>query len=136
MGRKVIRVYDKLLTRPRHPASACPGRRRLGPLRGEPAKRMGDDRAAQGAQSRTPERQTEALPRAPGGQGDAARLDADSGKRLAHYQPPLFPSASSDLAVELREYFIPDFSNWKNHDAFETAFARLLKDLKADTSGV
>jgi hypothetical protein len=33
-----------------------------------------------------------------------------------------------DLAVELREYFIPDFSNWKDHDAF----ARLLKDLRAE----
>ena len=32
---------------------------------------------------------------------------------------------------EVREYFIPDFSNWKNHDHFEAAFARLLKDLKA-----
>ena len=44
-------------------------------------------------------------------------FDADSGK---------------DLAVELREYFIPDFSNWKEHDRFETAFARLLKDLRAE----
>ena len=44
-------------------------------------------------------------------------FDADSGK---------------DLAVELREYFIPDFSHWKKHDQFETAFARLLKDLRAE----
>lgn len=44
-------------------------------------------------------------------------FDADSGK---------------DLAVELREYFIPDFSHWKDHDSFETAFTRLLKDLRAD----
>jgi len=44
-------------------------------------------------------------------------FDADSGK---------------DLAVELREYFIPDFSNWKDHDQFEAAFSRLLQDLKAD----
>ena len=44
-------------------------------------------------------------------------FDADSGK---------------DLAIELREYFIPDFSDWKNHDAFESAFARLLQDLRAD----
>ena len=44
-------------------------------------------------------------------------FDADSGK---------------DLGVEIREYFIPDFSNWKDHDAFEAAFARLLKDLKAE----
>ncbi len=46
-------------------------------------------------------------------------FDADSGK---------------DLGVEVREYFIPDFSNWKDHDAFEAAFARLLKDLKAEES--
>lgn len=44
-------------------------------------------------------------------------FDADTGK---------------DLAVELREYFIPDFSNWKDHDAFEAAFARLQKDLQAE----
>jgi hypothetical protein len=44
-----------------------------------------------------------------------ACFDADTGK---------------DLAVEVREYFIPDFSNWKDHDAFEAAFARLQKDLK------
>ena len=44
-------------------------------------------------------------------------FDADSGK---------------DLAVELRETFIPDFSHWKEHDRFEAAFARLLKDLRAE----
>lgn len=44
-------------------------------------------------------------------------FDADSGK---------------DLAVEVREYFIPDFSNWRDHDAFEAAFARLKKDLEAE----
>jgi len=27
-------------------------------------------------------------------------------------------------------YHLPDFSNWKNHDAFEKAFARLEKDLR------
>src|SRR5262249_29670289 len=43
-------------------------------------------------------------------------FDADSGK---------------DLAREVREYFIPDFTNWKDHDSFERAFARLLKDLQA-----
>lgn len=37
----------------------------------------------------------------------------------------------SDLAEEVRQYFIPDFSDWKQHDAFERAFARLLRDLKA-----
>lgn len=42
--------------------------------------------------------------------------DADTGK---------------DLAVEIREYFIPDFSDWKDHDSFEASFERLLKDLRA-----
>ena len=43
-------------------------------------------------------------------------------------------NTGKDLAVEVREYFIPDFSNWKNHDAFESAFARLKKDLEAENS--
>src|SRR5207248_3234926 len=46
-------------------------------------------------------------------------FDADSGK---------------DLGVEIREYHTPDFSNWKDHDSFDAAFARLLKDLKAEES--
>ncbi|MDQ3743944.1 MAG: toll/interleukin-1 receptor domain-containing protein [Acidobacteriota bacterium] len=37
-----------------------------------------------------------------------------------------------DLASEVRQYFIPDFSNWKEHDAFEKAFERLLRDLRAE----
>jgi hypothetical protein len=43
-------------------------------------------------------------------------FDTDSGK---------------DLANELREYYIPDFSNWKDHDAFEREFSKLLRDLRA-----
>jgi Restriction endonuclease/TIR domain len=44
-------------------------------------------------------------------------LDTDTGK---------------DLAVEVREYAMPnDFSAWKDHDAFEQAFERLQKDLRA-----
>jgi uncharacterized protein YjbI with pentapeptide repeats len=39
-----------------------------------------------------------------------------------------------DLANEVRQYFIPDFSNWKNHDDFEPAFAKLLRDLRASES--
>jgi hypothetical protein len=42
-------------------------------------------------------------------------FDADTGK---------------DLAVEVREYFVPDFSTWKDHDAYKQAFDRLLRDLK------
>ncbi len=37
-----------------------------------------------------------------------------------------------DSAKEIREYFIPDFSNWKDHDAFEKEFKRLLDDLKKE----
>jgi len=43
-------------------------------------------------------------------------FDADSGK---------------DLAAEVREYYIPDFSNWKDHNSFEREFAKLLQALRA-----
>jgi uncharacterized protein YjbI with pentapeptide repeats len=46
-------------------------------------------------------------------------FDADTGK---------------DSAREIREYFIPDFSNWKDHDSYQGAFQRLLRDLKASGS--
>jgi hypothetical protein len=42
-------------------------------------------------------------------------FDADTGK---------------DSAREIREYFIPDFSNWKDHDSYQAAFKKLLKDLR------
>ena len=41
------------------------------------------------------------------------------------------PTLGKDMAVEVREYFIPDFSTWKDHDAYKKAFDRLLRDLKA-----
>jgi hypothetical protein len=40
--------------------------------------------------------------------------------------------AGKDSAREIREYYIPDFSQWKNHDAYQQAFDRLLRDLKTD----
>lgn len=40
-----------------------------------------------------------------------------------------------DLARTVREYFIPDFSNWKEPSAFDKAFQRLLRDLKAAIPG-
>lgn len=43
-------------------------------------------------------------------------FDADTGK---------------DSAREIREYFIPDFSNWKDRDSYQEAFQRLVRDLKA-----
>lgn len=44
-------------------------------------------------------------------------FDADTGK---------------DTAREVREYFIPDFSHWKDHGSYQKAFTRLLRDLKAE----
>ena len=44
-------------------------------------------------------------------------FDADTGK---------------DSAREIREYFIPDFSNWKDHDSCQRAFQRLVSDLKTE----
>jgi len=46
-------------------------------------------------------------------------FDADTGKASAR---------------EIREYFIPDFSNWKDREAYRTAFQRLLRDLKPNTT--
>ncbi len=43
-------------------------------------------------------------------------FDADTGK---------------DSAREIREYFIPDFSNWKNHDSYKKQFEELLHALRA-----
>jgi hypothetical protein len=40
------------------------------------------------------------------------------------------PDTGTDLALEVRRYFITDFSNWKDHDSYKTAFDRLLKDLQ------
>ena len=40
--------------------------------------------------------------------------------------------SGKNLAVELREYFIPDCSHWKEHATFGAAFVRLLKDLRAE----
>ena len=40
-----------------------------------------------------------------------------------------------DSAREVREYFIPDFSNWKDHDSYQAGLVRLVGDLKAVDSG-
>jgi hypothetical protein len=44
-------------------------------------------------------------------------VDADTGK---------------DSAREIREFFIPDFSNWQDHDCYRAAFDRLLHDLRSE----
>jgi hypothetical protein len=41
------------------------------------------------------------------------------------------PENGQDLADEVRQYFIPDFAQWKEHDRFEHEFGRLLAALKA-----
>ena len=41
--------------------------------------------------------------------------------------------SKKDSAREIREYFIPDFSNWKDHDSYQKAFTRLVADLKAQS---
>jgi hypothetical protein len=46
-------------------------------------------------------------------------FDADEGK---------------DLAIEIREYYIPDFSDWKNHDSYAKEFQNLLRDLTTEGS--
>jgi len=38
------------------------------------------------------------------------------------------------LAEEIGEYYIPDFSNWKNHDSYAKALEKFLSGLKADGS--
>jgi hypothetical protein len=35
-----------------------------------------------------------------------------------------------DLAQEIREYYIPDFSNWKDYDVFKSALEHLIDDLR------
>jgi TIR domain/Pentapeptide repeats (8 copies) len=40
-------------------------------------------------------------------------------------------SSGKDVAEEMRQYFIPDFSRWKEHDSYQAALQRLVSDLKA-----
>jgi len=43
--------------------------------------------------------------------------------------------AGKDSAREIREYYLPDFSTWKDHDSYRQAFERLVTDLKAEKRG-
>jgi hypothetical protein len=40
--------------------------------------------------------------------------------------------AGKDSAREIREFYIPDFSNWKDHDCYQREFEKLLRDLKPE----
>ena len=60
--------------------------------------------------------------------------------RLASYEAlrdwTLFDAdEGEDLATESREYYIPNFSEWKNHDLYAREFEKLLRDLRTDESG-
>jgi hypothetical protein len=35
------------------------------------------------------------------------------------------------MAVEVREYYVPDFTTWKDRDRFEAEYKKLLRDLEA-----
>jgi hypothetical protein len=37
-----------------------------------------------------------------------------------------------DSAREIREYYMPDLSDWKQHDQYQKIFERLLRDLRAE----
>jgi hypothetical protein len=56
-------------------------------------------------------------------------LDSDTGEDSA-----FIGFRRDKLAEEGCKYHIPDFSNWKNHAAFECAFARLEKNLRTSIS--
>jgi len=40
-----------------------------------------------------------------------------------------------DSAREIREYFIPDFSNWQDDDSYQQAFQRLVRGLESEKAG-
>ncbi len=45
------------------------------------------------------------------------------------------PDTGKDSAREICEYYIPDFTHWKDHDSFQEEFRKLLRDLKKSDSG-
>ena len=44
------------------------------------------------------------------------------------------PTPARTPPREIREYYVPDFSHWKHHDAYQTEFEKLLHDRKTDPS--
>jgi hypothetical protein len=53
-------------------------------------------------------------------------------ERIKEWELP--DSSGEDLAEVVRRSFIRDFSNWKDNESFEGAFAHLLRDLKSEES--
>lgn len=83
---------------------------------------MGEDGNPERAQTRSGGEKARAVSR-PAGVYEVLRdwklFDADEGE---------------DLAAEIREYYIPDFSEWKNHDSYAREFEKLLRDLRTEES--
>ena len=51
-------------------------------------------------------------------------------ERLQEWEVP-DSDTGKDMAVEVREYYVPDFTTWKDHDRFEAEYKKLLRDLQA-----
>ncbi len=41
--------------------------------------------------------------------------------------------SGNDSACEIREYYVPDFSNWKDHDFYQSRLKELVRDLTTDS---
>lgn len=41
------------------------------------------------------------------------------------------PDTGKDLALEVREYYVPDFSEWRDSEVFQVEFSKLLGSLRA-----
>lgn len=41
-------------------------------------------------------------------------------------------NTGKDSAKEIRDYYVPDFSNWKDHDSYQIEFEKLLRDLRTE----
>ncbi len=74
-----------------------------------------------------------------------AEIDNARGREDREKKQMLFPIAlapqenirqrelfGTDSARAIREYLMDDFSNWKDHDSYQRAFRRLVKELKGE----
>ena len=78
-----------------------------------------DDKQRRGVATRRSTTPTSAKSALAGDHGSAAGRECFNG------------DTKKDSAREVREYFIPDFSNWKDHDSYQAGLVRLISDLKA-----
>jgi len=81
---------------------------------------MGQNGDSQGATEGIDPGQTSAVP--------IALASVETTKKWKNFDA----DTGEDSAREIREYYIPDFSDWKDHDQYQDAFDRLLKDLKTE----